>query len=150
METNKLIVAFHIGRGGRFNNQGHVKFIGEKRIGDFIDDLFQKRENEDDLFNLIKNHPNLIKKFYECSNNDEWSFFKKRLKFDIGELIYVDGSGNPVGLTQEDVDKGVGTINIDNLYDTTYSKYLEDCNENELELIREYSGYKSFELLETI
>lgn len=33
---NKIIVAFHIGRGGRFNNGGYVTFIGEKNFQDLI------------------------------------------------------------------------------------------------------------------
>ena len=29
---NQTIVAFHVGRGGRYWNPGHVSFIGEKKI----------------------------------------------------------------------------------------------------------------------
>lgn len=29
---NKIIVAFHIGRGGRFHNPGHKKFKGTYRF----------------------------------------------------------------------------------------------------------------------
>lgn len=33
---NKIIVAFHVGRGGRFNNGGYKTFIGEKNFQDLI------------------------------------------------------------------------------------------------------------------
>jgi hypothetical protein len=36
MKQEKTIVAFHIGRGGRFNNQGHVRYIGEMNIEHFV------------------------------------------------------------------------------------------------------------------
>jgi hypothetical protein len=43
---NKIIVAFHVGRGGRFNNGGHVTFIGEKNLQKLIqlnfDHLFEQ------------------------------------------------------------------------------------------------------------
>ena len=38
---NKIIVAFHVGRGGRFNNAGHKTFIGEKNFQDLIDLNFE-------------------------------------------------------------------------------------------------------------
>lgn len=42
----KLIVAFHVGRGGRFNNGGHKSYIGEKNLNDLIqmngDNLFEQ------------------------------------------------------------------------------------------------------------
>ena len=45
LEENKdLIVAFHIGRGGRFHNSGYKSYIGEKNINDFTSDFFLNRE----------------------------------------------------------------------------------------------------------
>lgn len=35
-EINYLIVSFHIGRGGRFNNAGHLTFLGEKNFQDLL------------------------------------------------------------------------------------------------------------------
>lgn len=43
--ANSTIVAFHIGRGGRFNNPGHLSFCGENKIGHYINGLFLSREN---------------------------------------------------------------------------------------------------------
>ena len=36
----ELILAFHIGRGGRFHNSGHLSFLDECTINRFVDDLF--------------------------------------------------------------------------------------------------------------
>lgn len=38
------ILAFHIGRGGRFNNGGYRTFKGFKAIDKFTDDLFMNKE----------------------------------------------------------------------------------------------------------
>lgn len=40
----KIIVAFKIGRGGRFYNGGHKTYIGQQPINDFIGDLFLNEE----------------------------------------------------------------------------------------------------------
>lgn len=34
MKDNKIYAIFHIGRGGRFHNAGHIEFIGEKTIAE--------------------------------------------------------------------------------------------------------------------
>jgi len=91
---NKKIVAFHIGRGGRYYNAGHLSYIGEYEISHFINDLFIQENGE-----------------------------------------YFDGSENSVGLTEKEVETGIGRIDVDGLYDTTYCKFLDECNEEELELI---------------
>ena len=101
---NKTIVAFHIGRGGRFNNAGHTSFIGEKSISNFVDSLFLKEDKTE----------------------------------------YTDGNGNKIGLTVEECNSGIGIINIDGDYDTTYTCYLQDCSDEELEIIaktKEERGY---------
>lgn len=77
------VIAFHIYGGG--GNRRRIECLGEHKIGDFIDDLFEP-ENEG------------------------------------GE--YRDESGNGVGLTEADVKSGIGCIDIDGEYDTTYTKRL--------------------------
>jgi hypothetical protein len=48
-ENKGLILAFQVGRGGRFNNSGHLTYIGEKHIGEFTDNLFTRFENQSDF-----------------------------------------------------------------------------------------------------
>ena len=107
-ENNKsgIIVAFHTGRGGRYHNAGHVTYIGEKNIGEFLNDLFFNEETQE----------------------------------------YYGGNGELVGLTQAEVESGVGSINIDHQYDTTTTCHIEDCSEREIEMICQSNEYKSVEL----
>lgn len=48
---------------------------------------------------------------------------------------WTDGSGNSVDLTNEEVKSGIGTINFDNEYDTIYTVFANEVNENEAQLI---------------
>ncbi|KAB8156132.1 hypothetical protein EZY14_002635 [Kordia sp. TARA_039_SRF] len=95
--TSTTIIKFHIGRGGRFNNQGYTSFVGISRIdeGDSYNSLFLNEET--------------------------------------GE--YLDCDGNSAELTLEEALTGVGTIDLDGEYDTTYTKYVTDITEKELEII---------------
>lgn len=79
-----MILAFKIGEkwSGRAN-QGSRRFIGEHKIGEFIDD-----------YNLYLNE-------------------------EEGE--YYDDGGNSVGLTSAEVESGVGSIDYDGQYNTTYT-----------------------------
>jgi uncharacterized protein involved in tolerance to divalent cations len=66
----------------------------------------------------------------------------------FGELVYTDGAGNEVGLSVKEAETGIGRINIDNEYNTTYTCYVDDCDENEIECIARSNDYKSDELIE--
>ena len=135
----KSIVAFHVGRGGRFNNEGFLTYLGEKRIDEFTGNLFTNYKNQYDIFKKIKGLKNLEAKYYECCDTDDFSFFDERLGLEIGEKIYTDCNGEPVGLTEKECESGIGCINIDNRFDTTYCKYFEDCDDIEIELINKES-----------
>ena len=68
MKTKQgIIVAFHISRGGRFNNSGYKSYLGEKTFKDLIS------MNEDNLYIV---------------NRDQQGRFIKP--------IFADGSGNEV------------------------------------------------------
>jgi len=105
--TQKTIVAFHIGRGGRFKNAGHLTFFGCQTIGDVMDRRADSR----------------------------WTSFKDRdEKGRFCKPHYVDHNGNEI-ITQDEVSSGVGRIEWDGQYDTDYTKYAEDCNDSERDLI---------------
>ena len=89
-------------------------------------------------------------KYYECSDNENFDWFKEHLKIDVGEMIYTDGNGNPVGLTVAECETGIGKINEDNDYDTTYTIYLKDANEKEIQAIRNSDQYNKDEILNVI
>ena len=144
---NKTIVAFHVGRGGRFNNPGHKNFVGEKKIGDFVENLFLNYENQSDLFRKIEGRKNLEKKYYECCDSDDFTWFTNK-GFTLGEKIYTDCDGNPVGLTEKEEERGIGCINIDHQYDTTYTKYLGECDHEEMLLIEKSGEWNKIQLIE--
>jgi hypothetical protein len=101
-ENNKdLIVAFHIGRGGRFYNSGHLSYIGEYDIDAFTEKLFM---NED-------------------------------------ETMYTDGDGNEL---LEVENGGIGRIDIDGAYDTTYTCKVSDLDEKEIDVILATESQRGF------
>ena len=131
------IVAFHIGRGGRFNNPGFLTYLGEKKIGEFTDDLFLSHENYHKIAKKFRDHENLTSLLQQAEEGNKYAI--ERLEawgFDLGQELYVDCNGRHIGLTLQEEETGIGYINIDNEYDTTFTKLLSDCSEGELETIR--------------
>lgn len=116
-KENKIIVAFHIGRGGRFYNAGHKTFLGELNFSDL------QMLNADNIF---------------YRDRDERGRF-------IKTEIY-DGAGHFVS---DDDPKGlIGRLDFDGDFDTDYCKYIEDCTDEELQIIAKSIDFKSFELKE--
>ena len=154
MKANQTIVAFHIGRGGRFHNSGHLTYLDEKPISHYTDDLFLNYENEKD-FKTRYGFDSTGDKNQRCILdliNDE-DFDELEEKFGItqeqlGERQYFDGGGNMVGLTESESESGIGKINIDYDYDTTYTRYLSDCDEKEFQAILDYTGYVDSEIID--
>lgn len=141
---NLAIVAFHIGRGGRRNNAGHKTFIGEKKIGTFTDHLFLNPEN---LADFSKRYGfDIMVDLIQARDFDTLEEKFGITEEMIGEQIYTDCNGNQVGLTLAEEETGIGCIDEDGQYDTTYSCYLSDCSEEEIELISSSDFYKSIEL----
>ena len=140
-QNSGIIVAFKIGRGGQFHNQGYVSYIGEKKISEFTRDLFLKAENHIDLRSQFENQENQevlngLLFDYESGDNDAKNKLVE-IGYSVGELEYFTETGYAVGLTEAEAEEGVGTINIDGDYDTVYAQYIEDCSEDELALITE-------------
>jgi hypothetical protein len=155
-----IIVAFKIGRGGRFNNGGQRSFIGDYRIDDsiFMDDLALKYRYQDSI-EIPGDHQREIEydgckltaaeAFIQmCSQQDTYSI-RDILGInpdDLGELEYVDWNGDRVGLTLKQAETGIGRIDLDGDYETYYTKHIEDCDEGEIGVIEEGSSFVSSEL----
>lgn len=107
----KLIVAFHVGRGGRFFNPGHKTFNGHvKRLSDCYEhNAFIHRED-------FNGNP---------LPDEEW--------------ILDNGSGRALLTGRDAIESPVGVLDWDGDYDTDIVKYIEDCDEVELELV--YQAY---------
>jgi hypothetical protein len=147
--AENTIVAFHIGRGGHFYNQGHKTFLGEREIGEFTEDLFLNYENETRLWEEHGKEDEIFDLVY----NEDFEALAAKYDIypqDLGEKVYFDGSGNPVGLTKKEVDSGIGRIDIDGDYDTTYTQYLSDCDEREIEIIKKSDHWNKEEFLELL
>ncbi len=104
------------------------------RGGKFYNSGFKKYIGEKSFKDLITlNDINLF-----ISNRDEKGRFIKP--------IYVDSSGNMV--SDDDADNLTGTLNFDGDFDTYIAKTIEDCTDNEIDLIIESNEWKSTELQE--
>jgi hypothetical protein len=103
-ENKELIVAFHIGKGGRFNNSGHLSYIGENDINNFTNDLFLSED----------------------------------------ESEYLDLNGEKVGLLVDN--NGIGYIDIDGQYDTTYTTTVGQMTDEEVSAVmnRGFGWYGTF------
>lgn len=104
---NEIIVRFHIGRGGRFHNGGYKTFIGEENLQDVI----RSMSDQATIISKDENGNELPK--------SEW------------KLIYHDREV----LSGEDIDEFTGVIDVDGEYNTDICRYIEDCTDDELELI---------------
>lgn len=60
--------------------------------------------------------------------------------------IFIDGSSNEV--SDDNANSLTGTLNFDGDYDTYIAKYIEECTDQELNIIRESDEWKSSELNE--
>jgi hypothetical protein len=135
---NKTLVSFHIGRGGKYYNGGHLSFIGFKSIREIImyedSNLFISYENYYEISKLVENKPNLRELLEKCYDLDNFEEFERRTKLKVGQPIYADCNGNEL-IKFSEVETGCGRLNFDNEYNTDYVKHLEDCDEHECELI---------------
>ncbi|MBQ6963486.1 MAG: hypothetical protein IJP79_07280 [Paludibacteraceae bacterium] len=102
---NRIVVAFHIGRGGRFYNAGHRTFIGEKNFQELI---------QESSCNL-----------YYHDRDEKGRFCKPYL---------ADASGKTI-VEADEMNNVVGRLDWDGSYDTDYACYLDECNEDELRII---------------
>ena len=149
--TDETLVAFHVGRGGMFFNPGHTKFIGQDiSIDNFTSDLFPRFKNEGDFAdheNLDTKNANGADCLLDCFTNQDYATLENEYgisKEQLGEYIYTDLNGSPVGLAVEN--DGTGIIDIDRSYNTTYVTRLSEISEEEASLIIEYSGFKSYDV----
>jgi hypothetical protein len=109
--TAETIVAFHIGRGGRFYNGGHLTFLGEGKISDYTEDCWPPV------------------KIDENSDSD----LPEPIDDNSPEAEWTDCNGNSVGLTNAEYQSGIGRIDIDGEYNTTYTMRLGDIEEDSKE-----------------
>lgn len=115
------VLLFHIGRGGRFNNQGHITFI---EIGGISQAPII--QNQDYYYPFIG---------YDKDGNylEDYS--------DDAELL--DEVGNGLRLTAKELRDDEGFIDIDGEYDSWYTAHSDELNQREAMAVLEY--YKQHE-----
>lgn len=87
------------------------------------------------------------KTFLGCEGIGESPEFED-LFYNKKEDFYYMSTGELYdSLTSEDVDSGIGIININHDYDTIYTKYIDNCDEFELAAIAEEDPYNLIELI---
>lgn len=109
-EYDNVFVCFHIGRGGRYGNPGHKEYLPYVR--DFQDLLSRESENlydvtEDENGNVLP--------------DDQW-----RIENWASETV-VEG--------REAMEAKTGKLDYDGRSDTYIVKNINDCDEDELQLI---------------
>lgn len=117
MTTSKnIIVSFHIGRGGRFNNPGHKTFLGEMNYQQLID------MNSDHLYitNRDENGRFCTPFLANCNGN----MVSDTIKGEVGELNFDNEyDSDYCKLIQDCTDAELQIIADSNLYK---SSQLED------------------------
>ena len=119
---NTIYVSFHIGRGGRFNNAGHLTFTGEENFQQLLercaDQLVLINDNEEGFL-----------------PDDEWTLI------DTGDNVILKG--------RDKIEAMTGCLDFDGEYDTDYVETVDNLGENEIEAIWKaynYGEYMSKEL----
>ncbi|MDR1561109.1 MAG: hypothetical protein LBS23_02010 [Holosporaceae bacterium] len=106
-KKEKTIAMFHISGGG--GNRNELSFVG-------FDPISECSDFETELY-LRDDEGNIVDSFDEAEPHYEWT----------------NSQGNGVGLTYEEYESGIGRIDIDGDYDTTYTVYVEDMDEDEFQ-----------------
>ena len=118
MNASEYIVAFNIGRGGRFHNPGHKTYNPYiTKLSDcFGDNFFIFSEDEDG--NPLP--------------DEDWKL--------------VDGGSNVILRGREYIESDTGVLDWDGEYDTDIVKYLSDCLDSEIDII--YQAYLNDEYMD--
>lgn len=113
-EPKTITVCFHVGRGGYHHNPGYKSFNPYVHsIQDFFGYGFVNCEDEDG--NLLP--------------DEEWTL--------------TDQGGNIILEGREEIESPVGILYWDGIYDTDIVKYIEDCTDDEIEILyNELFNYK--------
>lgn len=117
MNQKQITVAFHIGRGGRFGNPGHKSFNPNVTS---LQDCFPESSM---IIDLDENDNALP--------DEQWKL--------------IDGGDNVVLEGREAIESETGILEWDYDYNTDIVKYIEECTDEELELI--YKAYLNGEML---
>lgn len=153
----QTIVVFKIGRGGQFNNGGHLTYEGIGNIDDYTDDLFLRYDNHFDILRICEEYcekngieydeykiQEIIQDSISLIGNSEIECRQEladKLKDygvtleDIGSVYwYTDlERGHNTGLSA--FNDGTGRVDINGDYETIYACKISDLDEYEIRAI---------------
>ena len=109
INENPIYVSFHIGRGGRFHNAGHLSFTEEE---DF-QDLLSRRSDVCTIIDTDEEDNPLA--------DADWHV--------------IDGGGNTILEGREAIEAMTGTLDFDGIYDTDYVTTTDNLSEAEKDAI---------------
>lgn len=157
LNQEQTIVVFKIGRGGQFNNGGHLTYEGIGSIDDYTDDLFLRYDNYFDILSICEEYCeennieydeqkiqdiiyDSIRLFgnseIECRQKlaDELKNYGVTLE-DIGSVYwYTDlERGHNTGLSA--FNDGTGCVDINGDYNTIYACRISELNDKEIRTI---------------
>lgn len=151
-ELNGQIVEFHIGRGGRFNNQGHLTFCGVgSDAKNFVEnENFLAYENESAIIDALDEDQqdairDLITDLDNQVGTDEYIAFCAKYG-DLGGVVLNSESGNEIGDYVADGEEY--RYNEDGEYDTTYGTIAtcwDDLTDAERRAVRDSANSWKFE-----
>ena len=112
-----IIVCFHVGRGGYLNNPG------QKTYNPYVKTLQDIYNSTDNCF---------------ITNEDE-----DGNELPDEEWTLTDQGGNIILEGRQEIESPVGVLEWDGIYDTDIVKYIEDCTDDEIEILyNELINYK--------
>ena len=101
-----IFVRFHIGRGGRFHNQGHKTYIGTvKGLSDCFGDALIISEDENG----------------NALPDKDWQL--------------LDGAGNIILDGRDAIESNTGVLDWDGDYNTDIVRHINECSDEEYQLI---------------
>ena len=106
----KNLVCFHIGRGGRFNNQGHKTY----------------RNDIEDFQELLRYYAD---KLFEYTEDEDGN------PLADGDCRIEDCNGRVMVQGREDMESETGRLDFDGDYNTSYVKDIKACTDEELRII---------------
>ncbi len=115
----QTVVHFHIGRGGRFRNGGYKTFKGVEDMK-FQHEYCSVIDTDEDGNPLPE---------------DEWTLIE-----NASVRVLLEGKDAIMSRT--------GRIEYDDEYDTDIFKFVEDCNEDEIELLQQAIDSNSIEAMD--
>lgn len=105
-EAQDMKVRFHIGRGGQFHNAGHKTYVGTVNdLSDCFGDSIVISEDENG----------------KPLQDSDWQL--------------VDSGSNVILSGRDEIESETGILDWDGEYDTDIVRYLEDCDDDEYQLI---------------